>query len=206
MSEYSFLVGIGMVFMLGTMSPGPSFILVATTAVSKSKMQGFGVTLGLAIGAAIFALLAIYGLYAILQAVPSMYVALRALGGAYLLYLAYKMWKRAAEPMKLIAPEEANTTNFLKAVLLGLTTQLSNPKTAIIIGSIFAALLPKETPAYSEALLCLLAFTGDIVWYSLVVLLLSTKRAQHAYLRFKRHIDRLAGGLLGLLGVKLIID
>ncbi|ABG41058.1 Lysine exporter protein (LYSE/YGGA) [Paraglaciecola sp. T6c] len=206
MGEYSFLISIGIVFMLGTMSPGPSFILVATTAVSKSKMQGFGVTLGLAIGAAIFALLAIFGLYAILQAVPSMYVALKALGGAYLLYLAYKMWKHASEPMKVVAPEETNTKNFLKAVLLGLTTQLSNPKTAIIIGSIFAALLPNEIPVYGEALLCLLAFTGDIAWYSLVVLLLSTKRAQHTYLRFKQHIDRLAGGLLGLLGIKLVID
>lgn len=206
MGEYSFLISIGIVFMLGTMSPGPSFILVATTAVSKSKMQGFGVTLGLAIGAAIFALLAIFGLYAILQAVPSMYVALKALGGAYLLYLAYKMWKHASEPMKVVAPEEANTKNFLKAVLLGLTTQLSNPKTAIIIGSIFAALLPNEIPVYGEALLCLLAFTGDVAWYSLVVLLLSTKRAQYTYLRFKQHIDRLAGGLLGLLGIKLVID
>lgn len=47
MSEYSFLLAIGLVFMLDTMSPGPSFILTAKTAVGKSRKEGFGVAIGL---------------------------------------------------------------------------------------------------------------------------------------------------------------
>jgi len=47
MSDYSFLLAIGTVFMLGTMSPGPSFILTAKTAVGKSRKEGFCVAIGL---------------------------------------------------------------------------------------------------------------------------------------------------------------
>ena len=159
MSEYAFLLTIGTIFTLGTMSPGPSFILIAKTAVSKSRKEGFAVAIGLGLRAVIFSLLAIFGLYAI-----------------------------------------------LKTVLFGFATQISNPKTAIIIGSIFAALLPKELPPFGALLVCLLAFFIDVAWYAFVVGLLSTQKAQKVYLHSKKHIDRLAGSVLGILGLKLALD
>lgn len=206
MSEYSFLLTIGVVFMLGTMSPGPSFILVAKTAVGKSRNEGFGVAIGLGVGAVLFTLMAIFGLYAILEAVPFLYGFLKVLGGLYLLYLAFKMWKHANEPLDIEISIEAKPKSLFKAIIFGLATQLSNPKTAIIIGSIFAALLPENVPAFGELLLCLLAFVADLIWYSLVVVLLSTNNAQKVYLQLKKHIDRLAGSVLGTLGLKLAID
>lgn len=206
MSDYSFLLAIGTVFMLGTMSPGPSFILTAKTAVGKSRKEGFGVTIGLGGGAVFFTLMAIYGLYAILEAVPFIYGFLKLLGGMYLLYLGYKMWKHADEPLDVETPIDMKPKSFLKAILFGLVTQLCNPKTAIIIGSIFAALLPAQLPAFGEVFLCLLAFLTDLIWYSLVVVLLSTKKAQKVYLQFKKYIDRVAGSVLGALGLKLAID
>jgi threonine/homoserine/homoserine lactone efflux protein len=206
MSDYSFLLTIGTVFMLGTMSPGPSFILIAKTAVGKSRKEGFGVAIGLGMGAVFFTLMAIFGLYAILEAVPIIYGFLKLLGGMYLLYLAYKMWKHANEPLDLETSIDVKPKSFFKAILFGLATQLSNPKTAIIIGSIFAALLPAQIPAYGELFLCLVAFFADLIWYSLVVVLLSTNKAQKVYLQFKKYIDRVAGSVLGALGLKLAID
>jgi threonine/homoserine/homoserine lactone efflux protein len=206
MSDYFFIVTIGMVFILGTISPGPSFILVAKTAMGKSRKEGFGVTIGLGLGAAFYTLLAILGLYVILESIPSLYGFLKLVGGGYLLFLAYKMWKHAACPLDVNVSIEGKPNSFLKAIMLGLFTQLSNPKTAILIGSIFAALLPETLPAMGELALCVMAFTADLTWYSLVVLLLSTKKAQGMYMQFKRYIDRVAGTAMGLLGVKLAID
>ena len=68
MGEYSFLLLIALVFMVGTISPGPSFILVAKTAVSRPFSEGIGVSLGLSLGAVFFTLLAIFGLPAIVSA------------------------------------------------------------------------------------------------------------------------------------------
>ena len=206
MGEYSFILLIALVFMFGTMSPGPSFILVAKTAVSRPFSQGIGVSIGLSLGAVFFTLLAIFGLYTLFETVPFLYGLFKFFGGMYLLYLAYKIWKHSSEPMSMDIKLEENSRSFLKAILFGFLTQISNPKTAIIIESIFAALLPKELPAYSELLLCLIAFFIDAIWYSLVVILLSTKKSQKIYLRFKKYIDRIAGTLLAALGIKLAIE
>ena len=206
MGEYSFLIAIAIVFMFGTMSPGPSFILVAKTAVSKPFSEGIGVSIGLSIGAVFFTLLAIFGLYALFETVPFLYGIFKLFGGVYLLYLAYKIWKHSGESLSMDMKLEKSKKGFFKAILFGFITQISNPKTAIIIGSIFAALLPKELPAYSELLLCLIAFSIDAIWYSMVVVLLSTKKSQKIYLQFKKYIDRVAGTLLATLGIKIALD
>ncbi len=206
MGEYSFLLLIALVFMVGTVSPGPSFILVAKTAVSRPFSEGIGVSLGLSLGAVFFTLLAIFGLYALFETVPFLYGFFKFFGGMYLLYLAYKIWKYSAEPISMDIKLEKSSKSFIKSILFGFLTQISNPKTAIIIGSIFAALLPKELPVYSELFLCLIAFFIDLIWYCMVVFLLSTKKAQKIYLRFKKYIDRVAGTLLASLGLKLAIE
>ena len=206
MDEYSFLIAIAIVFMFGTMSPGPSFILVAKTAVSKPFSEGIGVSIGLSIGAVFFTLLAIFGLYALFETVPFLYGIFKLFGGVYLLYLAYKIWKHSGESLSMDMKLEKSSKGFFKAMLFGFITQISNPKTAIIIGSIFAALLPKELPAYSELLLCLIAFSIDAIWYSMVVVLLSTKKSQKIYLQFKKYIDRVAGTLVATLGIKIELD
>lgn len=206
MGEYSFLLLIAFVFTFGTISPGPSFILVAKTAVSRPLYEGLGVSLGLSFGAVFFTLLAIFGLYALFETVPLLYTLFKFFGGAYLLYLSYKILKHSSEPISMEIKLEKKSKNFLKAVSLGFLTQISNPKTAIVIGSIFAALLPKELPAYSEILLCLIAFFIDVIWYGMVVFLLSTKKSQKVYLRFKKYIDIVAGSLLAALGIKLALE
>ena len=51
-----------------------------------------------------------------------------------------------------------------------------------------------------------IAFIIDASWYSCVVGLLSTQKAQKIYLRTKKYIDRIAGSVLGILGLKLALD
>ena len=207
MSEYSFLLTVAIVFIFGTISPGPSFILVAKTAMSKPISEGIGIALGLAIGAVFFTLLAIFGLYTLFQTSAFFYGLFKVLGAMYLLYLAYKILKHSDEPLSVENVEiPKKSKSFFKAIAFGFITQISNPKTAIIIGSIFAALLPVEVPEYSELLLCLLAFFIDFFWYCSVVLLLSTNKSQKIYLRFKKYIDRVAGIILAGLAIKLGID
>ena len=207
MGEYSFLLAIAVVFVFGTISPGPSFILVAKTALSKPLHEGIGIAIGLALGAVFFTLLAIFGLYTLFEAVPLAYGLFKILGGIYLLYLAYKILKHSGESISVDNMKiQKRSKSFFKAILFGFLTQISNPKTAIIIGSIFAALLPSELPAYGVISLCFLAFFIDVVWYCGIVFLLSTPKSQKIYLKFKKYIDRIAGTILAALGLKLVMD
>jgi threonine/homoserine/homoserine lactone efflux protein len=89
---------------------------------------------------------------------------------------------------------------------LGLATQLSNPKTAVVYASIFAAFLPSAVPAWAAAVLLLSVFVIESGWYSIVGIALSTGRPRAFYLRSRRRFDRTASLVLGALGVRLITE
>lgn len=82
------VVTIGGALALGAMSPGPSFILVARTAVASSRRAGMGAALGMGVGSVIISLIALMGLHTLLAAVPWLWVALKTGGGVYLLWMA----------------------------------------------------------------------------------------------------------------------
>lgn len=194
---------IALALMLGAISPGPTFIYVAKNSIGISRKHGLFTALGTGTGAALFGFLAVIGLQAVLLAVPSAYLALKICGGLYLLWLAYKIIKHAKDPMQTAATD-VNPMSYAQAYRLGLITQLSNPKISIILASIFTALLPKEIPTYFYVVLPMLCFFIDAGWYSLVAVALSAEKPRRVYLKFKKVFDRVAGGVMTLLGLKLI--
>ncbi len=209
MHDYLFFIPIAIALGVGVISPGPSFIFVAQTAMQKSRTHGIATSLGMGTGALIYSLVAIMGLFVVLQTVPMLYLVLKIIGGLYLFYIAYSMWKNANDPMVDTIQGETATNrhgSLGKAYTLGLLTQLSNPKTAIVIGGIFMAFLPEKIPNYSIPLLSIMAFIIDAGWYMIVTIALSTSKAQSIYTRFKKTINRFASGLMGLLGLKLVFN
>jgi threonine/homoserine/homoserine lactone efflux protein len=194
------VLGIAGAITLGAMSPGPSFVLVARTSVARSRADGLAMALAMGVGGVLFALLALAGVQVVLATVPVLYGILKVLGGVYLVYLAWMLWRHAAEPIELA---KAGTTS-QRAFWLGLATQVSNPKTAVVYASVFVSLLPKEMPLWAMLVLPLVIFCIEAGWYSMVALALSSPAPAAAYLRWKRWIDRAAGGVMGLLGVKLV--
>jgi threonine/homoserine/homoserine lactone efflux protein len=204
MHEYIFLFPILLFLLLGVMSPGPSFILVAQTAMAKSRSEAIAVSVGMGVGATIFAIIASVGLFVLLDTVPWFYIGLKVIGGSYLCFLAFKMWRSSNEPVETNITSNKINRGILKMFLSGLFTQLSNPKTAIVFGSVFATFLPKDVPEYSYYIITASTFIIDSAWYVLVATLLSTSKAQKTYIKFKKYICRVAGAFMGILGVKLI--
>ncbi|WP_374854781.1 LysE family translocator [Acinetobacter indicus] len=202
--ESVFILGsIALALMLGAMSPGPTSIYVAKNSIAISRQHGLFTALGTGLGAAIFGLLAVLGLQAFLLAVPSAYLALKICGGLYLLWLAFKIIKHAKDPIQ--AEYAAGTQMSLRrAFMTGLITQLSNPKIAIVLASIFTALLPKEIPLYFYFVLPILCFFIDAGWCSLLAVALSAEKPRAVYLKFKKVFDRAAGVVMTVLGLKLI--
>lgn len=70
---------------LGAMSPGPSFVMVARTSLAVSRRDGLAAAVGMGVGGVLFSAIALLGMLAILTTVPLSYIALKVLGGAYLL-------------------------------------------------------------------------------------------------------------------------
>lgn len=190
---------------IGAMSPGPSFILVVRISVAASRRDGLAAALGMGCGGLIFAGLALAGLQALLMQVTWLYLVLKAAGGAYLVYLGYRIWRGAHE--SLAVDESAGVARgWRRSFAVGLATQISNPKTAIYYASVFAAFLPAQPPTAMFWALPPLIFVIEAGWYALVAIAFSAQAPRAAYLGCKAWIDRLAGAVLGLLGGKLILE
>jgi threonine/homoserine/homoserine lactone efflux protein len=206
-SDLLALLSITAALAVGAVSPGPSFVLVARTAVAASRQDGMATAFGMGVGVAIFALAALLGLHALFNAVPWVYTALKIVGGFYLLYLAYRIWRGASQPLTVMsagADHAPAAKNLTRSFLIGLGTQLSNPKTAIVFSSVFAALLPQNPPSWFFIALPLISFFIDGIWYTIVAYTLSSSTSRSTYLRYKVVVDRAAGGIMGVLGIRLI--
>ncbi|MGU9867045.1 LysE family translocator [Kluyvera ascorbata] len=200
----SSLKAIAAVLVMGVMSPGPSFIYVARTAVVHSRMHGLVTALGTGVGAATFAMMAMLGLQKVLNAVPELFIGLKIAGGAYLIWMGIKIFRGARQPMAIAVGGEKREISLWKAFRDGLLTQLSNPKTAIVFASIFTALLPSDIPTAFYYIVPVMSFVIDAGWYSLVALVLSAEKPRRVYLRIKGAVDRTSATVLGILGMKLI--
>lgn len=206
MSEYGFLIAIAGILFVGAMSPGPSFLVVAQNSLAKSRAHGIATAIGTGLGVSIFAVLASLGVTALIEKVPSVYIGFKMLGGAYLLYLAYRIWGGAKQALPTPDQHNVEQGGLFKSFSLGLITQISNPKTALVIAGIFAAFVPANPPSNTALLVALIAFIIDFSWYALVALTLSSARSRSVYGRAKTNFDRLASVFLGLVGVRLILS
>ncbi len=205
MNNSALIFGIVGALGLGAMSPGPSFLLVARTAVTASRLDGLAAAIGMGLGGVVFAVIALLGLHVLLTNLPWLYVALKLAGGAYLIYLGWCIWRGAAKPLAMVHDEQQASRQVTRSFSLGLVTQLSNPKTAIVYASVFTAFLPPQFPLSLALLLAVLVFIVEAGWYAIVAVALSSSAPRAWYLRYKVWIDRAAGGVMAGLGAKLVV-
>jgi threonine/homoserine/homoserine lactone efflux protein len=201
------ILSIAAALTLGAMSPGPSFILVARTSLAVSRRDGLAAAVGMGVGGVLFSAIAVLGLLAIFTAVPLIHLALKVLGGAYLVYLGYQIWRGARQPLMIDnASLQRRPAQAWRSFVLGLVTQVSNPKTAIVYASVFASLLPRDIPPLALVAVPVMVFAIETFWYSVVALALSSPSPRARYLASKAWIDRTAGAIMSSLGLKLIFE
>jgi threonine/homoserine/homoserine lactone efflux protein len=190
---------------IGAMSPGPSFVVVVRASAGFSRRDGLAAALGMGCGGLVFAGLALAGLQALLMQVSWLYLVLKAAGGAYLVYLGYRIWRGARTPLATSTGTQP-AAGGRRSFAVAFATQISNPKTAIWYASVFAAFLPNPIPAWMFWTVPPLIFALEAGWYTIVALAFSAARPRAIYLGAKLWIDRCAGGVVGLLGGRLILE
>ena len=200
------LLGLALVHLLAVASPGPSTVLVIQTAAVSGRRGGLLAALALAVGAIAWAAAALYGLQALFARFEWLYVAFRFAGAIFLIYLALMLWRHARDTLPEVDVTSAVRANGWRIFLQALLLQLSNPKIMVFFGSIFLSLLPPNLPAWMEGSVLLLVAVNELTWFALLALLFSGGTARAFYRRSKFWLDRIMGGALGLLGLRLALS
>ena len=197
------LLGLALVHLLAVASPGPSTVLVVQTA-AVSRRGGLIAAFAMMLGAVAWAAAALYGLQALFAHFAWLYLVFRIAGGLFLIWLAVMIWRHARDPLPEIAAPAAGGDGriFVRALLL----QLSNPKIMVFFGSIFLSILPQDLPGWMQAAVLALVAFDEFTWFALLALMFSGNTARAFYRRAKFWLDRIMGGALALLGLRLALS
>jgi threonine/homoserine/homoserine lactone efflux protein len=179
-------------------TPGPDTALTIRNSLLGGRRDGTLTALGVAAGQATWALAASVGLAALLNASEPAFLALRILGGAYLVFLGVQallaaVHGRAREDHATVRPRSS-------AFRQGLLSNLSNPKMAVF----FTSLLPQFAASFAGLLALGLLFSAlTVTWLSCYAVVVA--RAGDILRRsvVGRALDALTGAVLVALGFRL---
>ncbi len=194
---------VALLHLMVAISPGPAVLMSARTGVTEGLRTGAFLATGIGVGGVVWAAAALFGLNLVFQAAPAVLWTLKIVGGLYLIYLAWGLWRGAGAPLDMTA--RATPRSPLSAFRLGLVTQLANPKPAVLFSAIFIGTVPQGTPAWVYAALLLVVFLNETLWNTFVARIFSFNRSRAAYISLKSAIDRSFGTLLALLGLKIAV-
>lgn len=185
-------------------TPGPNVLMIAQISASESRKSGLWVAMGVALMGFIWPTLAIIGLNVIFETIEWLYITLKIIGSLYLIYLGYKTWRSAGEPFTLASPSTDPQTKH-RFFLLGFLTSLSNPKVLVFMGSFFTVMLPVTSPIWFKILVIMMFGINSLWWHGLVAYAFSTIKIQQIYMSSKTWLERITGGLLIALGMRLMV-
>ena len=208
MDHIQSLLIIAAIYLATKASPGPIFFVLSRYAMAGSKQTAILIAIGITVGSLAWATMSLLGLAALLTQIGWLYMGLRLAGATYLIYLGI-MLLRASRQQLAAGDKNGRVTNALsapQALRLGLVTSLTNPKSGVFWSSVFLVAFPISPPGWVYAATFMLVLTISFGWHMLLVMIFSTDRARGAYMRFKVWIDRVAGSLLILFGLRLVLD
>ena len=184
-------LGAGIVLNL---TPGADVAFTMASGLKGGKRSGIAAAIGITTGSLVHTVLAAFGLAAVLISYPIAFDAIRYLGAAYLLYLAWQAWTQTGSQSK-----SEGASSMRQAIAQGFLTNILNPKVALFILAFLPQFTnPQNGPVWLQMLILgsLFSSTGIIVTiaYGLLAGTLSDKL--HSYQHpFNKITALIFGGL-----------
>lgn len=194
------------IHLLAAASPGPDFVLVSQQTLNHGKQAGLMCSIGIALGLSVHILYSALGLAAVIANSSSALWLIKVLGGSYLIYLGIKSLKSTpgkTDSTQSTAPK--SPLNWKKGIGLGFLCNALNPKAPVYFVALFTLVLSPQMPLYQIAIYGMWMMLIQLAWFSSLVMLLSRPTLRRGYEAFAQWINRLLGGAMIILGLKVIL-
>lgn len=203
--EFSSIILVIGLFLLGVVSPGPNFLVVVERSMASGFRGGLATGVGVALGDALYAGAGILGVTGFMSRVGWLFAAVKILGGIYIAWIGGSMIWGSQRGVRPGGSREEKSVDATESFRRGLLTDLSNPKTIVFFTSIFAAGYHPDLPAWVALSMWCGIVTASITWRTGLALAFSSQPVRALYRRFRRGVETLFGGMLVLFGVRLAV-
>jgi homoserine/homoserine lactone efflux protein len=199
---FSILTTHGLLLFIGaelifSLTPGPTVLLIGAYGFKGGLRDALAAIAGTQTGNALWYVICVTGLGALVTASPLLFNAIKLLGAAYLIWLgASALWKSRRAGDDMPGPKLMGKP-YLQATL----TQLGNPKAILFFGALVPQFLDTHAPLLAQYLIM---FAVTFIGESMILTGYGTLAAAGGRVAATHHAvwrERISGAVLLMLGV-----
>jgi len=188
-------------FIVISATPGMCMTLALTLGMSVGVKKAMWMMLGELIGVATVSILAVVGVASVMLNFPVVFMVLKYVGGAYLMYLGVQMWNARGKMAIDFNGERSVNVHGRQLAFQGLMTAISNPKGWAFTISLLPSFINPEIsmPAQLGALVAIILVTE----FTFLMLYATGGKSLRKLLENGgniRMINRITGSLMMLVG------
>lgn len=188
-------------------TPGQDTALVIKSTLAAGRAGGVSTAFGVSAGQAVWALATSVGLAAVLVASERVFLALKLVGAAYLVWLGlHALWNAVRRRAPDAEGKAARPLSRRSAFRQGTLSNLGNPKMAVF----FTSLLPQfagDGAAFLDLLALGLLFAGlTLAWLSVYAFVIERASCALRRTAVRRALDAVTGIVLVALGLRLATE
>jgi RhtB (resistance to homoserine/threonine) family protein len=199
---------LALIHFLAVLVPGPDFAINVSQSVRFGRRIGVLTALGIGAGISVHVIYTLFGVRALMHTTPWTMKAAKFLGGAYVLYLGWKLLQAKPRDEKSLGPPlpAGASSRREKAFVMGFFTNATNPKATLFFLAIFTTIVSAYTPLAVQMIYGVWMCFVNALWFSLVAVFFSHERIRATFLRLGHWFERIMGIILVLFAVRLFVD
>lgn len=180
-------------------------VAVMNASINYGRRSGVFTGFGLAMGATIWAILAVLGVTILFDLFPKAVFLLRVAGAAYLIWLGVKILRSEFSTKTNTSKINLPKTD-VSAFLAGLMVSLTNPKAALFFGSVLTAFVPSTASNTFLVGIVALCACLALVCHSITATVFSTSIVIRMFEAAGRRVNAVLGMMFIGMGIAVIYD
>ncbi|ELY7391300.1 LysE family transporter [Cronobacter universalis] len=191
---------------LGMLSPGPDFFLVIKNAARYPRSAAMMTAAGVIAGVVTHMTYCVAGIAVVITTTPWLFGALKYVGAAYLVWLGINALLARSTTSLALDGVAQESTSLKKAFIQGYLCNLLNPKATLFFLAMFTQVLNVNSGLMEKLWYAGIIVALTLVWWPLLVLLIQSQPVRRGLTKAQKVIDKLLGGMLLALGIKVALS
>ena len=196
-------ISIAVIQTLGWLTPGPNLVAISGASMASGRKVGVATAAGVAMGVGLWALFAVFGVALLFEAFPSIFIALKLAGAAFLAWLGFQSLKASLKGVRGSLSALVERQSVFPALRTGFLVLMTNPKAPIFFGAVLTSYLPLGAPNWIMGGIVVEFLVLSFVLNSITALVFSTRKVM-GWFEQNQVIIRFVFGLI-YVGLALLV-
>ena len=191
---------------LAMISPGPDFFLIVKNSIRYRRSAAMMSALGVILAIATHMAYCVAGMAVVITSTPWLFMLLKYAGAAYLIYIGIQALIARGGSKLDFSHVEPQQVSLKKAFLQGYLCNLLNPKATLFFLSIFTQALNVDSGIGEKLVYAGIIVGLSVLWWPSLVMMIQSAPVRRGLAKVQTIIDKLLGGVLIALGIKVALS